>query len=59
MWRVLEKANVHRVLMGKSEDKSLIKGPKHVWVNNIKNDHLNMMGTLTGFIWLRKICDLL
>ena len=44
MRRVLEKANVYRGLMGKPEEKSLIKGPKHVWANNIKKDHLNVMG---------------
>jgi hypothetical protein len=43
MWRVLEKANVYKVFMGKSEEKSLIEELKHVWANIIKKDHLNMM----------------
>ena len=34
-----QEANAYRVMAGKPEEKSLIRGPKYVWVNNTKKDH--------------------
>jgi hypothetical protein len=46
---------VHRVLVGKPEEKGLMRRPRRRWKNNIKMDLQKVGGRVvgTGWSWLR------
>ena len=54
MARMVEKRGVHRVLVGKPEEKRPLERPRHRWEHNIKMDLQEVGGGVgTGWSWLR------
>jgi len=52
--RMVEKRGVHRVLVGKPEEKRPLERPRHRWEHNIKMDLQEVGGGVgTGWSWLR------
>jgi hypothetical protein len=51
---MVEDRGVHRVLVGKPEEKRPLGRPRHRWEDNIKMDFQDVEGVVgTGWSWLR------
>ena len=52
MTRMVEWRGVHRVLVGKPEEKRPLGRPRRRWEHNMKMDFRKREGVETGWIWL-------